>query len=359
MKNKKWLLGVAVFSLFFLAACQQEPEIAQQPILEGRIAEPYRRTLYPMDTVVTLQIFNEGKDAVLDKAVEHLLYLEEILNVNESSLTEASEVARINDNAGIQPVEVSEGTFFLIQTALDFSRQTAGVFNAAIGPLTSLWNIGFEDARRPEDWEIQSALTRLDYEAITLDENNLTVFLHEPGMRLDLGGIAKGYMADELTRIFIENDVDSGIINIGGDIFLLGTNARGNEWRVGISDPFDPRSAVPAISFLVENRSVVTSGVYERYFEYEGVKYHHILDSSTGFPFKNDVAGITIVAENAIAGEKYTTLAFGLGIEAGLEAIEEVDGVEAIFITFQREIYHTSGLQGQLRVEADDFTIID
>jgi len=350
--RKLWFMGF----LLVLMGCQVRA--ASEGTAPGMVSTPYQRVAYPMGTVVNLRVYNEGKDAVLDLALERISELEALLNVNENSRTVESEVELINANAGLKPVPVSEDTFYLVEQAVGFSQESEGIFNASIGALTGLWRIGFEDARRPADEEIAATLPLLDFHRITLDEEARTVFLEEAGMRFDLGAIAKGFIADEVVEVLAANGVTSAIIDLGGNIFVMGENYKGKPWRVGVQNPFSGRGE-SVVTFLASNQSIVTSGIYERYLEHEGEVYHHILNSATGFPFDNEVAGVTIVSDLSIDGDKYTTLAFGLGIEAGLEAIEEIDGLEAIYISRNREIFVTSGLSGKLQLENEEFTLMD
>lgn len=344
------LLGMALVATLMLGACDSAPASS---------VLPYQVIAYPMGTFINLQIFDEGKEPVLELALDRITELEALFTVNEGELLEYSEVERINRYAGVEPVAVSDITFFLVGEAVEFSRYSGGLFNATIGALTDLWQIGFEGAHRPTNEEIEAVLPLLDYNNVVLDSANQTVYL-EAGMRFDLGGIAKGFIADEVQRVFAENGVENAIIDLGGDLFVMGHNLRGNPWNVGVQNPFAGRGTGQSVlAFSASDRSIVTSGVYERFLDYEGTRYHHIFNSETGFPFDNDVAGVTIVASSAIEGEKYTKLAFGLGVEAGLAAIEAVDGIEAIFINFDKEIFTTSGLRGELRNVDSSFTVVE
>ena len=316
----------------------------------------YERTEIHMETAIEIRIFHEDMSDVLDKAFEEVVRLEEVLTVNDDTVN--SEVEEINVKAGIEPVAVSEQTFTLIQESLAFAHDSNGNLNIAIGPLTKLWNIGFEDANVPAEVEINDILPLLDYNEVVLNSNSRTVFLERAGMRLDLGGVAKGFMADEVSLLLKENGVTSAIINIGGDIFVLGGNPSGNHWNIGIRNPLsDPsdRGIIGTVS--VSDMAVVTSGVYERYVKQDDVIYHHVLDPQTGFPFDSDIVSVSIVAPSGFLGEVYTTITFALGIEAGLAYIESVPGVEALFISEDNGIYLTSGLTDIFTLRADGFEI--
>jgi len=316
----------------------------------------YERTEIHMEAVIEIRIFHEGMADVLDKAFEEVARLEEVFTVNNDTMN--SEVEKINAKAGLEPVSVSEQTFTLIQESLAFAHDSSGNLNIAIGPLTRLWNIGFEDANVPTEIEINDILPLLDYNEVVLNPDDRTVFLERVGMRLDLGGVAKGFMADEVSLLLQENDVTSAIINIGGDVFVLGGNPSGNNWNIGIRDSLGGISDSGIIGTVsASDMAVVTSGVYERYIERDDVIYHHILDPQTGFPFDNDIVSVSIVAPSGFLGEVYTTIAFALGIEEGLAYIESVEGVEALFISEDNGIYLTSGLIDLFTIHADNFEI--
>ena len=316
---------------------------------------PHSRTEILMNTPVEIQIFTNGSDELLDKAFDLVTDLERRLTVNEVG----SEVEDINQAAGISPVAVSEDTFHLIERSIYFSNYSAGRFNVAIGPLTKLWSIGFDNAQRPSDAEIQSVLPLLNYTNITLDADTQTVFLEEQGMRLDLGAIAKGFIADEVAGLLTAHDVERAIIIVGGDLLALGARANGDPWRIGIRNPTpNPNDeefligTIPAI-----NQAVATSGVYGRYLEIDGVVYHHTLNWRTGFPFETDVLSISVIADTGLLAEIYTTILFGKTIEAGLAYIESLDNVEAVLVSTNNEIYLTTGLRNDFVLIAEEFEI--
>lgn len=353
MLKKLMLLFTSVMFIFALTACGGTSDEDGENE-NATISTPYSDTEFLMGTVVTISIFTEGKENVLEMAFDRVRELAGKVTVNE----DGSEVEEINMNAGIAPVTVSEDTFNLIEAGLDYSEYSNGAFNAVIGPLTQLWSIGFDDARKPEQSEIDEVLPLLNYQDVEINRDERTVFLKEAGMRFDFGALAKGFITDEVVKVLIENDVQSAIIDLGGNIYVLGRNTRGNEWTVGIQDPFSVRGSVVG-SFSASNLSIVTSGIYERYLEVDGVKYHHILNSETGYPFDNDIAGVSIVSEKSIDGDGLTTVVFAKGIEEGLAFIETVADVEAIFISHGKEVYVTSGLEGKFQITNDEFTLME
>jgi len=174
-------------------------------------------------------------------------------------------------------------------------------------------------------------------------------------MSLDLGGIAKGYAADKIAEFLIENNINKALISLGGNIFALGSNEIDEPWKVGIKNPFSDESEI--IGYVkVTNKSVVTSGIYERYFIEDNKRYHHILNPFTGYPYENDIFGVTIISDKSVDGDALSTIAFSYGIKKGLDFINSMENVEAIFISKNKEIFITDTLNNFI-ITNDKFTI--
>ncbi|WP_186578947.1 FAD:protein FMN transferase [Aquibacillus kalidii] len=301
---------------------------------------PYKETAFLMGTVVTVKIYDEDKQAVLKPVFERINSLAEQIATEETD----SEIDKVNQKAGLQSVKVTEDVYQLIKAGLAHSTSASGSFDITIGPLTSLWHIGFDDARKPEQSEIDEVLPLIDYAKVELDEKEQTVFLQEKGMKLDLGAIAKGFIADQVVEVLKEHNVTTAIVDLGGNIYVLGNNPSGEPWTVGIQDPFSARGEV--IGKLPEtNKSIVTSGIYERYLEVDGVKYHHLLNPVDGYPFQNKIAGVSIISDKSIDGDALSTTVFSKGLEDGMKYLEKMEGVEAIFVSTDKKVYVTSGLE--------------
>ena len=177
-------------------------------------------------------------------------------------------------------------------------------------------------------------------------------------MEIDLGGIAKGYAADKIAEYLKEENVESAIINLGGNVYALGEKDKNTAFKVGIQDPTNERgNSIGSIN--VSNESVVTSGIYERYIKKDGVIYHHMIDPSTGYPFDNNLSSVTIVSSSSIIGDGLSTTTFGLGLEKGMKLIESIDNTDAIFITKDKKVYTTSNLKGKLNLTDDDFKLMN
>lgn len=299
-------------------------------------AEPMSATGFLLDTVVIITLYDGQDKDTLQGAFELCRDYEEML----SKTIEGSDVWNVN-HAGGQPTVVSDHTAELIATALRYSELTDGAFDITVGPISSLWDFKSENPAVPEKAAIDALLPHVDYKGVQLEGN--TVTLADPDMQIDLGGIAKGYIADRVADYLKENGVTSAIINLGGNTYALGGKEGGKDWSVGLQDPFG-RVQTSIAAVFVKNKSVVTSGIYERCFELDGQFYHHILDPQTGFPVYNDLTSVTILSDKSVDGDALSTSCYVLGLEKGMALIESLDGIEAIFIDADKNFYATDGV---------------
>lgn len=339
---------ILFITILLLGACGKENENQSTDFLSS----PYKRTEFLMGTVVTIKIYDKNKEDVLNTVFARIETLANSITVNE----EGSEVDDINNQAGLKAVKVSDDIYRLVEAGLQYSDYSTGGFDVTIGPLTQLWHIGFPDEKKPTQAEIDDVLPLIDYKKVELNEEEKTVFLKEKNMKLDLGAIAKGFITDEVVAMLDENNVQSAIIDLGGNIFVKGENPAGRPWEVGVQDPFSTRGETVG-KIKETERSVVTSGVYERFLEVDGEKYHHILSSENGYSVNNDIAGITIISDKSVDGDGLSTSIFIKGIEEGLKAVEKLEGIEAIFVSKDKKVYITSGLKDNFELINDQFSM--
>lgn len=315
-------------------------------------SEPISRTELFMGTVIKITLYDSDDSTILDKAFDKVAEIESLVSINESG----TELDKVNASAGISPVEVTSNTYEIVKKGLEYSKLSNGDFDITIGPLVKLWNIGLDDAKVPTQKEIDSVLPLIDYNLLELNEEAHTIFLKNKGMMIDLGSIAKGYAADEISRILTENNVNSAIIDLGGNIYAHGIKPSGQDWNIGIQNPFNTRGDIIGV-LKVKNKTVVTSGIYERYIEKDGIKYHHLLNPSTGYPFENNIAGVTIVTDKSTDADALSTTVFAKGLEEGLNFVESLSNVDAIFITKDNKVYITNGIRDSFTLENEDFTL--
>ena len=307
-----------------------------------------------MGTVVTVTLYDNKSEKIIDKAFEEVKKIEQLVSIN----MEGTELDEVNNNAGIKPVKVSDDTYNIIKKGLEYSSLTNGSFDITIGPLVKLWSIGLPEAKVPTIEEIKEKIQYINYNDVELNNSEKTVFLKKPGMIIDLGGIAKGYTADVIAQTLKDEGVEKAIIDLGGNIYALGEKAENTLWRIGIQNPDQTRGEIVG-SINVKDKSIVTSGIYERFIEQDGVKYHHILSPKSGYPYDNEIAGVTIISDKSIDGDALSTSVFSMGITKGLEFINSLPDTEAIFITKDHKIYLTEGSQEIFKLTNDDFQIIN
>lgn len=294
-----------------------------------------------MGTVISLTLF-EPRQAVVEAVYDYLENMDRVFSVNRSD----SELSAVNQAAGQHPVTVSPACFALIQDALAYSRKHADSFNVLIGPLVKLWRIGFGGQQVPDQAAIQERLHLMTLDQVALNATQRSVFLKRSGMQLDLGAIAKGYFADQIVNQLQAAGVTHAIVNLGGNVKLLGDNplSPDGRWQVGVQAPAAPRG-YPLLQVQTPARTVVTSGIFERYFEANGHRYHHILDPQTGYPVENQVDQVTIITAQSELAEVLSTVTYFKGPIAGATLIEQLPDTEAIFIDRQQQVTVTSGLQ--------------
>nr|WP_302598457.1 FAD:protein FMN transferase [uncultured Cellulosilyticum sp.] len=329
-------------SVIFFTACGQTQVTT----------EPLRRTEFMLGTTVSISLYDHQSEQILDKAFNRIAQLEDTLSINKTGTL----LDKVNQEAGKSPVQVDADTLDVIQKGLTYSALTEGSFDITVGPIVKLWNIGFPEARVPSKEEIIEKLPLIDYQKVILDEAAQTVFLESPGMLIDLGGIGKGYAADEVATLLRAEGVEHAIIDLGGNLYMLGNKPGNKPWTVGIQDPFNPRGNIIG-RIQVENKSIVTSGIYERFIEQDGIKYHHILNPKTGYPYTNEIAGVTIISDYSIDGDAISTAVFSKGVGDGLQFIESLDGVDAIFVTTDYKIFLSSGVLDNFVLTNPNFTI--
>src|SRR6056297_4144944 len=343
-------LLLSAFLILALSSCQESsPE---------RISE----TDFTLGTTCSVQLYGSQYKDKLAPALAIATEIEEKMSAH----TEDSEVAEVNRKAGEEPVEVSEETFKLIARAKDFSEIGDGIFDLTVGPLVDLWDIGSGEESVPPAKEITAALQKVNYKDVELipkgqssaesteKEEGPQVYLQRPGMRIDLGAIAKGYAADRIVQYLKSEGVEYGIVNLGGNVYAFGEKHNKTVWKFGIQSPEDSRGNYLGVVELVD-KAVVTSGKYERYFMEDGVRYHHILDTEDGFPIEKNLASVSIISADATEADALSTLVFGLGLQKGLEFTEQREGIEAILVTEENTVFTTTGLRTSFELTDKEF----
>lgn len=340
MFKKFLLIIVSIISIFSFASCDKEK------------IDMLTRTELFMGTSIKVSLYDGGSEEILDKVFNRVLELENLVSINK----EGTELNELNKNSGVKPVNLSDDSKNIIEKGLYYSNLSNGSYDISIGPLVKLWSIGLPEAKIPTDIEVEDVLKNINYKDIEINGNE--VFLKKEGMMLDLGSIAKGYAADEIAKILTDEGVERAIIDLGGNIYALGKKSEDSAWKIGVQNPFDDRGNVVG-TLLIENKSVVTTGVYERFIKEGDKKYHHILNPKTGYPYETEIAGVTIIADKSIDADALSTLVFTMGVKEGIEFIESTENVEAIFITNDKNVYKTKGVKEDFKITDESFKLVN
>ncbi len=303
--------------------------------------------LTAMDTLVEVNfVVPEGveADTVKSAVFAEIERLERLI----SRTVVDSDINRVNSLAGIEPVVVNPDTYQLVELAYQYAAISNGAFDPTIGPLIDSWGFLGQEFRVPEEAEIIKCLPLVDYQRISFDWTKTALYLSEQGMVLEPGGLAKGFILDQVVALLKQSGVSAAFINAGGDIAFLGNKPDGELWKLGLRHPRDQKKIIAVLN--VAGGAVVTSGDYERYFDLAGVVYHHILDPKTGKPACG-LASVTILAATAAGADALSTAVFVLGPEDGLTLIETIPGVEGVLITPELELIVSSGLEGIIEIQ--------
>ncbi len=291
------------------------------------------KTSFLLNTEVTITLYGTDDDSLITECFSLCREYE-----NKFSRTETdSELSRLNNR---ETDTASEAALDLIKTGLSYSTLSDGAFDITIGSCSSLWDFTSGAPSVPDRAAIAEGLSHVGYQKLSVDGDR--VLFSDDGTRLDLGAIAKGYIADRLKEYLLENGVKSAVISLGGNILCVGKKPDGSDFRIGIQKPFDEQGT-PLFVVAVNDWSVVTSGIYERYFEQDGVLYHHILDPSTGYPCENGLLSVTIFSEHSVDGDALSTACFSLGLEKGMVLIDSLEDTYAVFITEDEQVHYSEG----------------
>lgn len=323
MPRKYISLLCFLLGLLFYTGCQKP-------------AEPITKTAFYFDTMIQITLYDNTEEALIDDCFQMAAAYEQLL----SRTAAGSDIDQINQAAG-QPVSVSSDTIALLEKGISYYALSGGAFDLTMGPLSDLWNISGNPGTVPLPEEIASALSHVGTDRISIQGNTVTIA--DPLASLDLGGIAKGFIADEMKHYLNEQGVTEGIINLGGNVLTLGPKSNGSPYVIGIQKPFSQEGA-PLLSVALTDGTVVSSGVYERYFQVGEKIYHHILNPADGYPYDNGLYSVTILCQSSADADALSTACFGLGLTEGLALIETLPNTEAVFITDAYEVVVSSGM---------------
>lgn len=327
MGNKRILCILLTAVLFLCSGC-------------GNLnTKPLTYTGTALDTVISIQIYDSSDESLIDNCIE----ICESYEAKLSRTIETSEISQINNASGA-PVEVSPETIKVIEKGIYYGDLSSGAFDITIGSVTELWDFKADNPAPPSAEAITAAANHVNYRNISISGN--TVRIMDPYSKIDLGAIAKGYIADKIKEYLESKDVKHALINLGGNVLAIGNKLDGSDFNIGIQTPFD-QEAGPITAVKVNDKSIVTSGTYQRYYEYDNKIYHHIIDPSTGSPCDNGLRSVTIITDSSLTADALSTTCFVLGPEKGMKLINKLDNVDALFINDNNEITYSRNFQNK------------
>lgn len=310
--RKQGMLVLLLLPLLLVSGCQKETPTVS-------------RTSFMLDTVINITLYDWEDEQTLTLAMEEISRLEGLLSVEK----EGSDLDRLCKAAGKEWVDVSPECEEVLRLSKEVFSMSEGHFDVTVGPLIDLWSIRDGQGHIPTEEERKEALSHISSDQLLIEEGR--AYLAEPGMKANLGAIAKGYIADQVKQVLVNAGVKHAIIDLGRNLVIIGGKPDGSPFQVGVQSPFEEQGEILK-AIAVSDRSVVTAGINERFFEYQGKRYHHILDPFTGFPADTGVASVTIISESSAMGDALSTTCLLLGEEKGLALVERLQDVEALFV---------------------------
>lgn len=297
---------------------------------------PVSQSAFYLNTVITITLYDKSDPALIHECFELCRRYEQEF----SRTLEGSALYQLNHGTAAKR-QLTKDLQSLITTGLSYYERSDGLFDITVAPLSDLWQFS-SNPSVPDATALSEALKHVDASYLSLIGD--TLHYEDPTVQLDLGGIAKGYIADRLKDYLVEQGVTSALIDLGGNILCIGTKPDGSPFRVGIREPFAPQGTSIAVAD-VSDLSVVTSGIYERCFTEGDVLYHHLLDPRTGYPLRTGLNSVSIISKSSVDGDALSTVCFALGIEKGMELIHSMPDVYAVFVTENNELVYSEGAE--------------
>ncbi|RCW60180.1 MULTISPECIES: FAD:protein FMN transferase [Halanaerobium] len=342
LKNKKIILItiIAVILLTLTGCSNKEEKIPQAD-----------DSAFLMDTLVQMRAHGENAEKAVEASMERIRELENLM----SKTIETSDIYKLNNSPEMK-IDINQESMKVLKKAVNYAEQTDGNFDPTIGALVELWGIGTKNPEVPSESEIKRALSNTGYQYLKLYDSSAEIT--RPGVKVDLGGIAKGFAAEEVKKVVENYGIEHAFVNLGGNVLVIGDKVDGTPWKIGIQDPRKDRGNVMAIVDAVD-KTIVTSGNYERYFEKDGKIYHHIIDPKTGYPAENNLLSVSIISENSFDADALSTAVYVMGLKKGMKFIENMEDVNVMIITEDLDVYISSGLKDIVEIKDSDFNLIE
>ena len=324
------LIILFIASTILLTACKEEKK------------DSITKTAFLLDTVITITLYDSEDENILNDAIDLIDGYENIY----SKTLKSSELFQLN-NRTLPHVDGQPSTYRisnelseLLKYGLEYSDLSEGKFDVTIEPISRLWDFKSEHPKIPEEGLIKKGLESVGHKNIILEGNLIT--MKDDTTTIDLGAIAKGYIADRVKDFLQSKGVESAIINLGGNVLCIGEKSKGESFKIGIQKPFENRNEIIA-TMDIKDQSVVTSGIYERYFIKDSKVYHHIISPVTGYPYENNLISVTIISPHSVDGDGLSTTCFAMGLKEGMELVNGLENIHGIFITKDYKIHYSQG----------------
>ncbi|HEX9026768.1 MAG TPA: FAD:protein FMN transferase [Clostridium sp.] len=348
MIKKISAIGMSILLIISMVSCSKEDEKVDKYATK-------------MDTIMHLTAYGPNANKAIEAAFNRV---DEIEKMASSSIN-TSDVNKINEAAGKEYVNVHPEIIKIIKTSIEYSKISNGAFDITVSPLIKLWGIGTPDERIPTDYEIKEKVALVGYNNISINDADSSVKLMKEGMAIDLGGVAKGFTADEIIKVLKEYDVNSAIINLGGSsIYTLGEKPDKTLWSIAIQNPRKEKNEGNIGIINLNQDALSTSGDYQRFFIKEGKRYHHILDPTTGYPAEAGVMSDTILVDSSIAdcnmiADILTKITFVSGVDKGFKIIDSLKGISCMAVTTDFKIYNSSKWDTKMEDLSTEFTMVN
>ena len=349
LKNIKCLLAVCLCASALLVGCGQKTADKSETSSESaqnqsEDIQEASRDVFAMDTYMTVTAYGENEEAAVDAAQAEIERLDALLSTGDAD----SEIAKLNADGS---AELSEDAGYLTERALELYQKTDGAFDIAIYPVMEAWGFPTQNFQVPSQETLDQLLPLTDAGNISYDKETKKISFGVEGMKIDLGGIAKGYTGQKLAELFQEYGVSSALVSLGGNIQAIGTKPDGSSWKVGIRDPKGGQQDYIGV-LSVENQAVVTSGGYERYFEEDGETYTHIINPRTGYPADGDLLSVTIVSKDGTLADGMSTALYIMGYEKACQFWRQHrEEFNVILVTDDGKIHISENLKGNFQTE--------
>lgn len=349
MKKKIAMAILLCFTLNFAGGCSEKREEAQEMLNKYSEEDLHEMTTFAMDTVMQFSIYDENGEQLLTEAEQEIRRLERLFSVT----IEDSEIAQLNARAGVDGITLSEDTKKILERGKEIGDLTNQAFDIAISPIVKAWGFTTDGEKHvPSNDTLESLLPLTKIEDLVIDEDTSKAKLLKKGMAVDLGGIAKGYTSDVLVKLLKEKGVTSALFSLGGNIGAIGTKPNGEKWKVAIENPLDVNDYVGLLE--VQDCFVITSGGYQRYFEENGKRYHHIIDSNTGYPADKGLLSVTIISKDGAKADGLSTALFVMGLDEAVQLWRSSNDFEAVFVTEDGRVIATEGAASIFTFEGRD-----